>query len=73
VQPRRQAVITRKWSPEAKNVVAEKAANGRRDGLLILLLETWVNRLYDFKRGVAGHAAGLRGRVTAMWVRIRRW
>jgi hypothetical protein len=43
VQPRRQAVITRKWSPEAKNVVAEKAANGRRDGLLILLLETWVN------------------------------
>ena len=33
----------RKWSPEAKNVVAEKAANGRRDGLLNLLLETCVN------------------------------
>ena len=35
--------------------------------------EAQVCRLYELERGVTVHAADLCGRVTAMWVRIRRW
>jgi len=32
-----------------------------------------VKRLFEFQRGGPVHAADFCGRVTAMWLRIRRW